>query len=359
MAAGLGVVPAFGAVAAAVAADVGAQRVFEHVPDAPQADRVGAVGDFLPHDEVAVLEARALGHADEREALPPHLALTAHAHDLVECEGDLGDEDDVGSAGGTRVTRAYQLARWIDGSMHKRVRKRYAAERRFRLLGLGAGGFRGGRGLLRQRRRAGQQKGGAEPPSTAYEMMPLPHEEDFEEYEEGDLVRYFSDVNGGFEVASAGGDREGKVFRQMVSMRPITWGLAGAGVMDPTTVIGDPRWWGDYEVRTDVLLEQDGYVELLGRLSAQAHQKIAGYHQFHGGRKALQITALVPASRPISGEVVSVAKSALWSSATRRTRVRTDAAETCASTCSRRSWPPRSPTCSPPWPAGSRSGGAR
>src|ERR687889_370514 len=31
-------------------------------------------------------------------------------------------------------------SRWTDGSMHKRVRRRYAAERRFRLLGLVAVG---------------------------------------------------------------------------------------------------------------------------------------------------------------------------------------------------------------------------
>src|SRR5690606_17072972 len=124
----------------------------------------------------------------------------------------------------------------------------------------------------------GQQKGGATPPSTVFEQMPLPYEEDFEGYEDGDLARYYSDINGGFEVAAAGGDREGKVYRQMVTMGPITWGLAGAGMMDPTTIMGDPRWWGDYELRADVLLEQEGYVELLGRLSAQAHRKLAGLH---------------------------------------------------------------------------------
>src|SRR6476659_9161821 len=31
-------------------------------------------------------------------------------------------------------------SRWTDGSMHRRVRRRYAAERRFRMLGLAAVG---------------------------------------------------------------------------------------------------------------------------------------------------------------------------------------------------------------------------
>ena len=48
--------------------------------------------------------------------------------------------------------------------------------------------------------------------------------------------------------------------------------------MPPTTVAGDPRWWGDYELSCDVLLEEAGYVEVLARASNQRGPAIAGYH---------------------------------------------------------------------------------
>jgi O-glycosyl hydrolase len=124
----------------------------------------------------------------------------------------------------------------------------------------------------------GQSKGDARPPSEVAEQMRLPYAEDFEGSEHGRLVRYFSDVNGGFETAPAGGGRQGTVYRQVVPAQPITWHLAGGAGVAPTTMLGDPRWWGDYEIRADVLLEQEGYVELIGRLSAQAGQEFAGYH---------------------------------------------------------------------------------
>ena len=124
----------------------------------------------------------------------------------------------------------------------------------------------------------GQSKGIARAPSNVSEQMRLPYAEDFEGYERGKLARYFSDMNGGFETAPAGGGRDGTVYRQMVPGQPITWSLGGAGGAPPTTMLGDPRWWGDYEVRADVLLEQEGYVELIGRLAAQARRNFAGYH---------------------------------------------------------------------------------
>ena len=122
----------------------------------------------------------------------------------------------------------------------------------------------------------GQKKGDAQSPSSVGEQMPLPFEEDFERYEPGRLARYFSDLNGGFETAKAAGGREGMAYQQMVPQKPITWGRAGH--MGPTTVVGDPRWWGDYEVAADVFLEEDGAVELIGRLSAQRREEVAGYH---------------------------------------------------------------------------------
>jgi hypothetical protein len=43
-------------------------------------------------------------------------------------------------------------------------------------------------------------------------------------------------------------------------------------------VMGDPRWWGDYAVGADVLLEQEGHVELMGRVSTVRGATSAGYH---------------------------------------------------------------------------------
>lgn len=64
----------------------------------------------------------------------------------------------------------------------------------------------------------------------------------------------------------------------MVTQQPIRW--SDAGLMPPTTMVGDPRWWGNYTVRAQVLLEDPGYVELIGRISGQATHDTAfgGYH---------------------------------------------------------------------------------
>lgn len=121
----------------------------------------------------------------------------------------------------------------------------------------------------------GQHKGAAQPVSDKGQQMSLPFEEDFESYEKGRLARYFSDVNGAFEVAPCKGGRGGSCYRQMVTQQPVTWIDKG---MPAVTVLGDPRWWGDYKVGVDILLEQKGYVELLGRVSAQKGLSVTGYH---------------------------------------------------------------------------------
>jgi O-glycosyl hydrolase len=121
----------------------------------------------------------------------------------------------------------------------------------------------------------GQQKGTAMPKATVADQMELPFGEDFESYGEGKLARFFSDVNGGFETAAGGAGGTGFSYRQVVKAQPVSW---WHGNMRPATLMGDPRWWGDYEVSADVLLEEPGYVELLGRVSAQAGTTIVGLH---------------------------------------------------------------------------------
>ncbi|MCK9640689.1 MAG: discoidin domain-containing protein [Prolixibacteraceae bacterium] len=123
----------------------------------------------------------------------------------------------------------------------------------------------------------GQSKGAAQSKAGPEEQMPLPYKEDFESYGVGRLARYFTDLGGAFETAPCTGGRSGLCYRQVLTNGPIPWG-PGAGKIPPTTLMGDPCAWGDYEVGTDILLEQEGYVELLGRISAQRGAKVAGYH---------------------------------------------------------------------------------
>ncbi|MEO5590738.1 MAG: discoidin domain-containing protein, partial [Gemmatimonadaceae bacterium] len=64
--------------------------------------------------------------------------------------------------------------------------------------------------------------------------------------------------------------------KQFVDRTPIEW---HGPDMAPTTIMGDARWWGDYLVSTDVLIEKGGYVELLGRVDGVGGDEfLSGYH---------------------------------------------------------------------------------
>ncbi|MEQ4209282.1 discoidin domain-containing protein [Actinopolymorpha sp. B9G3] len=125
----------------------------------------------------------------------------------------------------------------------------------------------------------GQGKGSARPHAGIGEEMPLPYRESFDDDEPGKLAAYFSDLNGSFETAPCAAGRAGMCYQQQTPQQPITWN--SAGLMDPTTVVGDPRWWGDYRVRTAFMLDGPGHVELVGRSSghpATRETKLSGYH---------------------------------------------------------------------------------
>lgn len=122
----------------------------------------------------------------------------------------------------------------------------------------------------------GQKKGMAKPNARLADQMELPYEEDFENYDKGELARFYSDINGAFETAPCSGGRDGTCYRQVLIQEPINW---AHGNVQPATVMGDSRWWGDYTVSSDVLLEQPGYVEIVGRVSAiRRATQITGYH---------------------------------------------------------------------------------
>lgn len=120
----------------------------------------------------------------------------------------------------------------------------------------------------------GQAKGSARPSADPGEQLKVPYAEDFEGVAEGGLARYFSDVHGGFEAAPCAGGRDGMCYQQVVTQEPMSW---HGHSITPTTMVGDPRWWGDYKVEVDALLLDKGFVELAGRVDSQQHS-VSGYH---------------------------------------------------------------------------------
>ena len=119
----------------------------------------------------------------------------------------------------------------------------------------------------------GQAKGMTTPPAET--LLALPYTEDFQRYDIGSTPKYFSDQHGTFEIVAAGGGRPGKSLRQMVTARPVCW---AAGDGDPATLIGDPRW-KNYQLSCDVLLEQPGSADLIGRMEdVKGMNQRRGYH---------------------------------------------------------------------------------
>jgi hypothetical protein len=110
----------------------------------------------------------------------------------------------------------------------------------------------------------GQSKGSATPPTTA--AFPFPYADDFESYSSGQGAKYFSAINGSFEIAGCGGGRQGQCLRQAVANAPIPWSEVGPA--EPASFIGSTSWT-DYQVTTDVFLEEPGQAKLIGRLTQE------------------------------------------------------------------------------------------
>jgi O-glycosyl hydrolase len=119
-------------------------------------------------------------------------------------------------------------------------------------------------------------KGHAQPDAGITEQLPMPFHENFDEYKKEHLARYFSDVNGGFQTEPCRDGRSDMCYEQMITMKPIVW---HGKDMAPTTIVGDSRWWGDYQVSADVLIKGKGYVELMGRVDGIGGSRfVSGYH---------------------------------------------------------------------------------
>jgi hypothetical protein len=108
----------------------------------------------------------------------------------------------------------------------------------------------------------GQGKGTASSPSSS--ALALPFTDNYDAYATGREARFVSDQQGAFEVVTCGGGRAGRCLRQMSPRAPITWDT----LSDPYALVGDTTW-SNYRVATDVLMEQAGYVEVIGRATWQ------------------------------------------------------------------------------------------
>jgi hypothetical protein len=94
----------------------------------------------------------------------------------------------------------------------------------------------------------------------------LPFSDNFESYSIGKLPKYFSDIYGGFETANCVGGRAGICLRQVVPEEPTSWKKMSNR---PFTIVGNLDW-SDYRVSSDVLLEQAGSVDLIGRITGMS-----------------------------------------------------------------------------------------
>ena len=122
----------------------------------------------------------------------------------------------------------------------------------------------------------GQGKGTATSPPSA--MLRLPYTENFDEDTVGQIPKYFDSIQGAFEVDTARDGKTGMCLRQQITIPPIEW--PGGSPTAPLVVVGDPSWT-NYEVSVDALLEQPGYIELVGRLNAQAENSPGASQGYH------------------------------------------------------------------------------
>jgi len=84
------------------------------------------------------------------------------------------------------------------------------------------------------------------------------------------------DMQGAFETVACGGGRSGMCVRQETTQEPIVWKTAA----DPYAVLGNVNW-NNYTVSADVLLEQAGYAELLGRAGSQNTTDTNGQNAYY------------------------------------------------------------------------------
>ena len=120
----------------------------------------------------------------------------------------------------------------------------------------------------------GQGKGTAVGPAAS--AFALPYSDSYDSYAPGTEARFLADMQGSFEVTACGAGRAGRCVRQMSPRAPITWDT----LSDPYALLGDVGW-SNYRVSSDVLLEQAGYVEIIGRAGTQHAFGPAGLNAYY------------------------------------------------------------------------------
>src|SRR2546430_2850173 len=120
----------------------------------------------------------------------------------------------------------------------------------------------------------GQGKGTATSPAAG--SMALPYTDSYDGYATGREATYLADMQGAFEVTGCGAGRGGRCVRQMTPRAPITWD----NLSDPYALLGDVGW-SNYRVGSDVLLEQAGYAEIIGRATWQHSFGPAGLDAYY------------------------------------------------------------------------------
>ena len=110
----------------------------------------------------------------------------------------------------------------------------------------------------------GQTKGAAAGHASA--PFPFPYSDNFDAYPAGKMAKYFSDMYGTFETSRCAGGRKGTCIGQLTPAEPTSWKRTSNR---PFTMLGDLEW-SDYRVSSDILLQQPGSADLIGRLTGMS-----------------------------------------------------------------------------------------
>jgi hypothetical protein len=120
----------------------------------------------------------------------------------------------------------------------------------------------------------GQGKGTAASPAQG--GLALPYSDGFDSDTIDQQPRYLSQQQGAFEVENCAGGRSGRCLQQQAAVQPIEWNPNS----NPYTV-GGSLSWSNYTVAADVLLEQAGAAQLLGRVGTQHSFGPAGINAYY------------------------------------------------------------------------------
>jgi hypothetical protein len=142
--------------------------------------------------------------------------------------------------------------------------------------------------------------------------LPLPYADSLETEAVGSAPRYLANQQGDFQVRTCAAGRAGRCVRQMTPAEPVTWD----GPSFPYATLGD-LGWTNYTVSSDVLLEQPGYVQLLGRVGAQATSSPANINAYalrvsDTGQWAIVKTAKAAAEVTLASGVTTALGTGIW-----------------------------------------------